>query len=168
MLRQFHGGGLGTPISERVGASAVPAYQEGGMMATLTCYFCDEFEIAGPDFDDISMFFCDDCQRWQCNTEECGCVCSTTDGELFDWFVDVLTSPQELVNSGLKNLKVAVTEWMLSGPNYIKFYGVPSLQSGITGRIYDEAKRRLENDVETKTLWPRRSSRIFEGGERCH
>ena len=112
------------------------------------------------------MFFCDDCQRWQCNTEECGCVCSVTDGELFDWFVDALTSPQELVNSGLKNLKAAVTEWMLSGPNYIKFWCAQSPNSGNnleefwTGRIYDEAKRRLENDVETKTLWPRRSSRI--------
>jgi len=72
-------------------------------MTTLTCYFCEEQEeISNFEQDDISMFFCDDCQRWQCNTEECGCVCSATDGELFDWLVDAGTSPQEIILLGVE------------------------------------------------------------------
>jgi hypothetical protein len=54
-------------------------------MKIIDCYFCgEEEEVNNLETDDVGMFFCDDCQRWQCNTSECSCMCSATDDELFE------------------------------------------------------------------------------------
>jgi len=53
-------------------------------MKIIDCYFCGEEEEVNLETDDVGMYFCDDCQRWQCNTSECGCMCSATDDELFE------------------------------------------------------------------------------------
>ena len=121
----------------------------GAKMKTLDCYFCDEQEeVNNLEQDDTWMFFCDDCQQWQCPTEECGCICSTTDADLFDELVDAGTSPQELVNSGLKNVKISVKELIQQHDSYRKFYldSNRNYTDVISIRIYDEAKRRVEND----------------------
>ena len=113
-------------------------------MTTLTCYFCDEEEkVSDFEQDDISMFFCDDCHRWQCNTGECGCVCSASDGELFDWLIDAGTSPQEIVLLGLENLMVSCKEITKQDSFYLKSR---ETSDEVAERIYDEAKRRVEND----------------------
>ena len=62
--------------------------------------------------------------------------------------VDAGTSPQVLVNSGLKNVKVSVKELIQQHDSYRKFYldSNRNYTDVISIRIYDEAKRRVEND----------------------
>jgi len=114
-------------------------------MRILTCYFCDEQEsVSNFEQDDISMFFCDDCQRWQCNTEECGCVCSASNEELFGWLVDAGTSPQEIILLGVENLTISIADLIKQDSFSIKSMETPK---EIAIRIYDEAQSRVENDT---------------------
>ena len=81
-----------------------------------TCYYCEEplnvvFNPEGGGVEDVGgdVFFCDDCQRWQCNTEECGCVCSLTDGDLYSSFTGDMTA-SEVLEIGLEDLTVHIAE----------------------------------------------------------
>jgi len=128
-------------IMMSVGVSLIRMRMIKYKMKILNCYFCDEQEeVSIFEQDDISMFFCDDCQRWQCNTEECGCVCSATNEELFDWLVDAGTSPQEIVLSGLGNLIISCKELTKQDSFYLK-----SMETSdeIAERIYTEAQKRV-------------------------
>jgi len=80
-----------------------------------TCYYCEEplnvvFNPEGGGVEDVGgdVYFCTDCQRWQCNTEECGCVCELSDDDLYSQITgDMSTS--EVVEMGLESLKNEIT-----------------------------------------------------------
>ena len=115
-------------------------------MEILDCYFCgEEEEVNNLETDDAGMYFCDDCQRWQCNTSECGCMCSATDDELFDALVDAGTSPRELVDSGVQNLRESMKE-LVKQPGFGKFYMAsnPHYVDTLAVRIYQEAEKRMQ------------------------
>ena len=72
------------------------------------CYYC---ETAGNE----ESYYCNDCQRWQCNTETCGCVCSITDGDLYSSFTGDMTA-SEVLEIGLEDLNVHIAElWRDTG-----------------------------------------------------
>jgi hypothetical protein len=87
-----------------------------------TCYYCEEplnvvFNPEGGGVEDVSgdVYFCDDCHRWQCNTQECGCVCSMTDGDLYSSFTGDMTA-SEVLEIGLEDLNVHIAElWRDTG-----------------------------------------------------
>ncbi len=73
-----------------------------------TCYYCETLSDEG-------SYYCDDCHRWQCNTQECGCVCSMTDGDLYSNFTGDMTA-SEVLETGLENLTVHIAElWRDTG-----------------------------------------------------
>jgi len=130
-------------------------------MKTLTCYFCGEREeVSTFEQDDISMFFCDDCQQWQCDTEGCACEClkqTWGDVSLFDSVVDAGCSPQEILDMGLKALTEQILNLVNSNPHDFpllsqRYHGQGVISDrtvqSIAEEIFEEEKRRVENDTE--------------------
>jgi hypothetical protein len=110
-------------------------------MITLTCYFCEEQEET-IEPDGGGMFFCDDCQRWQCNSEDCACVCAITAEQLFERFVDAATSPQEVIDD--VNLVRNIAKIMQLDDFYRRSLASPVQ---ISVRVYDEAQRRVDDQL---------------------
>ena len=83
---------------------------------TTRCYWCEMLlditfnegvvEDAGGD-----TFYCDSCEQYQHNSEECGCLCELTDEELYNRFTGSLAT-SEVLEMGLEGIrKEVVTLW---------------------------------------------------------
>ena len=116
-------------------------------MEILNCYFCnEEEEVSNFEQYNIDMFFCNDCQQWQCNTEECGCLCKLNQAQWFEMLVDNGTSPKEILAYGIEDLKNKTWDLILSsdiGPKVVNRIH----SDGIATDIYREAQEREEQNI---------------------
>jgi len=99
----------------------------------ITCYFCDE-----PDPD----YHCGDCNRGQCNSEQCGCLCERTQSELFDIFTEGGPSAEEVVSEGLNSLKVQVWDLILNSEDLSLKVLTQPWSDRIAEAVYSEAQRK--------------------------
>ena len=104
----------------------------------ITCYFCMGRILEN---DPDPEYHCGDCNRWACNTEQCGCLCERTQSELFDIFTEGGPSAEEVVSEGLKQFKVQVWDLILNSEDLSLKVLTQPWSDRIAESVYSEAQR---------------------------
>ena len=77
------------------------------------CYWCEQpldiiFNEGVVEDASGDSFYCDFCEQYQHNSEECGCFCDFSDGEIYSRITGMMP-PSEVIEIGLEAIKVELT-----------------------------------------------------------